>query len=180
MVQDLHAPNAPLQKVGTLETIRTSLALLTKEDFPDMLTMFGEPEATFYIKHLQNLSRTEYEFILNKRLIQLENKVGYHWVVRLKSSNAFIGALNLSPIPDTVMMQIGFQFRPLFWNQGFAFETAGKVLEYGIREVGLQTIYGVFEKDNIASRKVLQKLGFIADENKIHLEGSVEIYKYNN
>ena len=154
--------------------------LLTKDDFPDMLAMFNEPETAVYIKHLENLSRIEYEFILNNRLVQLENKAGYHWTARLKSSNEFIGALNLSPIPTTEMMQIGFQLQTKYWNQGFAFELAKKVLEFGIHEIGLKTIYGVFEKENIASRKVLEKLGFAVDEDKIHLEGQVEIYKYNN
>lgn len=154
--------------------------LLTKDDFSDMLAMFNEPETAFYIKHLQNLSQVEYESILNNRLTQLANKVGYHWTAKLKSSNEFIGALNLSPIPNTTMMQIGFQFRTKYWNQGFACELAKKVLEFGIQEIGLQTIYGVFEKENIASRKVLEKLGFAVDENKIHLEGPVEIYRYNN
>ena len=180
MLQNLHATQVPHLKFAAMETVRTSLMPLTKNDFPDMLAMLGEPETAFYIKHLQNLSRTEYKSILDNRLAQLDKRAGYHWTARLKSSNTFIGALNLSPIPNTTMMQIGFQFRTKYWNHGFASELAKKVLEFGIHQIGLQTIYGVFETENIASRKVLEKLGFAVDENKIHLEGPIEIYKYNN
>ena len=160
-----------------METLRTKLTLLKIEDFPEVLTMFHEPDTTNYIKHLQNLSTQEYETILGNRLAQIENKIGCHWTARLRTTNEFIGALNLSPIPNTEMIQIGFQLRTKYWNQGFASELAKKLIGFGIREMKLKTIYGVFEKENVASRKVLEKLGFGVTSNRIHLDETIEVYQ---
>lgn len=162
-----------------METARTKLTLLAREDFPDVMQMFNDPETTTYIKHLQNLSGAESETILNNRLTQVENKTGYHWTARLKSTNDFIGALNLSPIPNTEMMQIGFQLATKYWNRGFASELAKKVLEFGIHEAGLKIIYGVFEKENVGSRKVLERLGFSVDKKSALEEKGVEVYRFD-
>ena len=162
-----------------METPRTILTELAIEDFPDVLKMFKDPETTTYIKHLQTLTDLEYGTILENRLNQMANKIGYHWTARSKINDDFVGALNLSPIPNTEMMQIGFQLRRKYWNQGLAFELAKRVLEFGTVEAGLKTIYGVFEKDNIASRKVLEKLGFEVEANRTYHDG-IEVYSYSH
>lgn len=143
-----------------IETARTRLTFLTEGDFDDMLDMLEDPETTQYIRHLHCRGTVEYQAVLQNRLEQIMAGTGFHWVGRLKSSHELVGAVNLSLIPGTVKMQLGFQLRQEFWGKGFATELASGVLELAAEDKGLSEIYGVFDKANLASKRVLEKLGF--------------------
>jgi ribosomal-protein-alanine N-acetyltransferase len=67
---------------------------------------------------------------------------------------------------------IGYRFIPRFWGKGYATESALAVLDYGFNELNIKTIFGAAEIDNIASNKVLQKIGlrFI---NEFHFENGI-------
>ena len=164
-----------------METKRARLNFIKKEDFSEILEMFQEPDTFKYIKPLDYKTREEYIDILTGRIIQTFEKEGYHWTARLKETNEFIGAMNLNPFQPSGKIQLGFQIKRKFWNQGFTSELAKKILEFGIEEVGLTEIYGYFEKENIASGKILKKLGFTFVEQKSFdkNDSALEVYKYS-
>ena len=54
---------------------------------------------------------------------------------------------------------LGYRMMPRYWGKGFATESAIPCVEYGFNELKLETIYGMADMNNIASRKVLEKSG---------------------
>jgi ribosomal-protein-alanine N-acetyltransferase len=85
--------------------------------------------------------------------------------------------VNLNPIGGTKRLQIGCQLKRQYWGQGFASELTRRVLEFAVDEVGLKEIYGVFEKENIVSRRLLTRLGFVWIEDLTELELEVEVWR---
>jgi ribosomal-protein-alanine N-acetyltransferase len=95
-----------------------------------------------------------------------------------KSSGDFIGwsglklntgkkeALN----GKTEFYDIGYRFIPRYWGKGYASESAIATLDFGVNKLNIEIICGAAEIENIASNKVLQKIGlkFI---NKFDFEG---------
>lgn len=162
-----------------IETDRTVLTLLTEEDFADMLAMLMDPETSHYIRHLHLLQKVEYESVLRKRLEQISTEAGFHWVGRLKSNQELVGAVNLSLIPSTNKMQLGFQLNQKYWGKGFATELASGILRVAAPEKGLTKIYGVFMKGNAASKKVLERLGFRPETVDVLEEENVVTYRYD-
>ena len=163
-----------------MQTERTILSALTKGDFIEVLRMYEEQDTFKYIEPLQNKTADEYKAFLNSRIAQVNTKTGYHWAVRLIDNNKFIGTANLNPIRGTDKMQIGFQLRRKYWNQGYATELTKRILEFAIKDARLRVIYGVFDKRNVASRKIFSKLGFEFEEGRT-MEGEefpIEIWKY--
>ena len=163
-----------------METERTTLQYITGEDFEEILEMYGEPDTFKYIAPALNQTREWYINFLQSRIDQVTNGSGYHWVVRSKENNEFIGLMNLNPIAGTDKVQVGFQLKRKFWNQGYASELTKRVLKFGFHDAGLKVIYGVFNKENTASLKIFQKFGFEFEESK-SFEGKsspVEIWKY--
>lgn len=95
---------------------------------------------------------------------------GYgRWAVISKETGEFIGWCGLKF--DGNETDIGFRFFEEFWNKGFATESAKACIDFGFQELGLNEIVGRAMKENVASHKVLEKIG---------LEFSHEIEKENH
>jgi len=62
------------------------------------------------------------------------------------------------PGPD-----IGFAFLPQYEKQGYGFESAKAVLDYGRETLGFSHVLAITSQDNAVSGKLLQKLGFAFD-----------------
>ncbi len=162
-----------------METKRTTLTLLQDKDLPDMTAMAEEQDTFRFIRKLRIMTPEEYQRFLQLKLEQIRQKAGYHWAVWLKTDRSFVGAVNLNPIGGTSRLQIGCQLKRHFWGQGFASELLKRALEFAIREAGLKEVYGVFEKENQASRRLLAKLGFICLEtlNENGVEAEIHVYR---
>jgi len=187
----------------TLHTARTTLTLLTEADLPAMEALAREPDTFKYIKKLRVMSPEQYTQFLHTKLEQIRIGVGYHWAVWV--DNYFIGAVNLNPIkrtsnsgalnnpanpgspggttnppgPDSpARLQIGCQLKRDYWGQGFASELTACILHFAIHELKLPAVYGVFEKDNDISRRLLEKLGFVFEESFQEQEIIAEVHKY--
>ncbi|HXB35095.1 MAG TPA: GNAT family N-acetyltransferase [Puia sp.] len=161
-----------------MQTERTTLTLLQESDLPNMTAMAKEPDTFRYIKKLRVMSDSEYQQFLRVKLEQIRQQTGYHWAVRLKSDGSWVGAVNLNPIGGTRRLQIGCQLMRQYWGQGFASELTRRVLEFAIREADLKEVYGVFEKENIVSRRLLAKLGFVWLEDLTEQGVEIEVHRY--
>jgi len=144
-----------------------------------MLEMAGEPDTFQYIRKLRSMTASEYARFLQVKLEQIRDKSGFHWAVWLKEEKGeFIGAVNLNPVAGTSMMQIGCQLKRAWWHQGFASELMKCIRDFGVKEAGLTTVYGVFERENQASRRLLEKLDFVWQETREEQGIELEIHKY--
>ncbi|MFC5391113.1 GNAT family N-acetyltransferase [Bosea vestrisii] len=70
-----------------------------------------------------------------------------------------IGLVDLDEIADDEG-EIGYWFEQASWGQGFAAEAATAVVLFAFSEVGLQSLRSGHAADNVASGRVLTKLGF--------------------
>ncbi|HEY4208439.1 MAG TPA: GNAT family N-acetyltransferase [Puia sp.] len=178
-----------------LQSERTYLTLLTAAELPAMEALAREPDTFKYLKKLRVMTPEQYTQFLHAKLEQIRTGAGYHWAVWLRgnviapagSEATFIGAVNLNPIkrtgkpaaPDSpVKLQIGCQLKRDYWGQGIASELMACLLRFATHELKLPAVYGVFEQDNQASRRLLEKLGFILEERFQEEEIIAEVHKY--
>ena len=79
--------------------------------------------------------------------------------VELKGDFTPIGMCGLvkrDTLPDA---DIGFAFLESYWNQGYAYESAAAVMTYARDTLGMDRILAITTPDNIASGKLLNKIG---------------------
>ncbi|MFI1744136.1 GNAT family N-acetyltransferase [Thalassobellus sediminis] len=89
-------------------------------------------------------------------------KYGYgRWAVIYKPENRIIGFAGLKYLPEFNETDIGFRFLPKYWGMGLASEASNKIIEYGFEKLKLNRIIGIALAENIASCKVLEKIGLI-------------------
>jgi RimJ/RimL family protein N-acetyltransferase len=103
------------------------------------------------------------------------------WAVIQKSTGKFIGWCGLKYSATTDDVDIGFRFFKATWNQGYATEAAKKCIQLGFDKFGIKRIVGRAMVDNIASIKVLEKLGltFLKEFNFDGEEGVIYEIVYN-
>jgi len=97
-------------------------------------------------------------------LPQLE-RLGYgNYTVIRKSDRAKIGTCGLYDRKGLEGVDIGFAFLPAYEGQGYGYESANKIKEAGLSVFGIKKLSAITAKENIASQKLLEKLGFYFSE----------------
>ncbi|MBI1832817.1 MAG: GNAT family N-acetyltransferase, partial [Planctomycetes bacterium] len=77
----------------------------------------------------------------------------------LKATGLVIGFAGLKLLDDLGEVDIGYRFLPAYWGQGLATETCRPIIEYGFTQLKLARILGLVDLENVASVRVLEKLG---------------------
>jgi RimJ/RimL family protein N-acetyltransferase len=97
--------------------------------------------------------------------------VGY-CVVELKESGTPIGTCGLQKRETLDDFDIGYSILRRFSGNGYAFEAAAALMEYGRRELGLNRIIGMTSPENAKSAHLLEKLG-LRYERMVQVPGFV-------
>lgn len=88
------------------------------------------------------------------------NRTGYGWMIRTADKNLFVGeaGLNLSP-PRHRRGEIFYKLLPEHWGHGYATEVAHALVKFGFDTLKLHRIEAGAATENIASLRVLEKIG---------------------
>jgi RimJ/RimL family protein N-acetyltransferase len=143
-----------------LETQRLVLRRLCADDADFICELLNEPSFLRYIgdKEVRN-SADAVRYIENGPMASYERFGFGLYLVELKEngeSMGMCGLLKRDSLPD---VDIGFAFLPSFWSQGYAFESAAAVMNYGREVLGLRRIVAITSPDNDASMRLLEKIG---------------------
>lgn len=84
---------------------------------------------------------------------------GRDFAIVLRRARTVIGGININPIFEHQRASLGYWCAIDFWGQGYATEAVWSVVDYGFRALGLKRIYAECHGDNVASRRVLEKVG---------------------
>ena len=141
-----------------LKTERLLLRELTPDDAENLYKLNLNPNVIKYTGNsaFKDIDETR-EFLENYPDYKL-NGFG-RWAVIEKSNNQFLGWCGLKYDQNLDETDIGFRFFEEHWNKGFATESAKACIKYGFENLNLKTIIGRAMAENVASIKVLEKLG---------------------
>ena len=163
-----------------LETDRLILRDILESDVDCMFELDSDPIVNKYLGNKPVETRKKSEEIIQFIHKQYENLGIGRLAVIEKTSGDFIGwsglklntgekeALN----GKTEFYDVGYRFIPRYWGNGYATESALATLDFGFKKLNIKTICGAAETANLASNKVLQKIGlkfineFIYDNQK--------------
>ena len=104
-----------------------------------------------------DMRRTEeyISFILEKKFTTLDN---FHGAVIEKQTNHLIGLCGLNPYKvnePEIEWKLGVQY----WGKGYATELGKQMIKEAFATTCINGIYGMTQPENVASRKVLEKIG---------------------
>lgn len=146
--------------MNVLETTRLSLREIKVSDAQFILALLNSQGWLEYIGDRKVYSIPDAEIYIKKYYIPSYEKNGYgSYIVTLKENDSAIGACGLYKRDNLEFPDIGFAFLPDFIGKGYGYESAKGVLDYAFTTLRLQKILGFTLKENIASIKLLEKLG---------------------
>ena len=148
------------------QTPRLILRQITIEDAPLILGLNSDPEIVKYVHEptLKTVEQAE-KIIVDIILPQYKNNLG-RWAIITKDNDEFIGWCGLKYRPELDEIDLGYRLMQKAWGKGFATEAAEETLEYGFNTLNLNLITGRAHVENLASIKVLEKIGmdYIGEE----------------
>ena len=145
-----------LAQYPIVETERLLLRPVTLDDAEEMFEYASDRENTRYtFPTNQSLEETKN----NIAQFYLANPLG-RWGIELKSNGEFIGTIDLHKI-DPVLKKaaIGYIINKKYWNQGLTTEANRAVIELAFEKIGMNKLVALYDKDNPASGKVMEKSG---------------------
>jgi RimJ/RimL family protein N-acetyltransferase len=146
-----------------LETQRMLLRKFTVADGELLFELDSDPEVMRFLTGGTPTPRAVIQAtILPAFLRSYERFAGFGvWAAIEKSSGAFLGWFALRPEEgggrDEV--SLGYRVRRAVWGQGYATEGAWALIRRGFTELGVQRVVATTYQDNLASRRVMEKVG---------------------
>jgi ribosomal-protein-alanine N-acetyltransferase len=164
----------------TIETERLILRPLTLADAETAYNGWtGDAEVAKYVSWLPHYSIDD----TKKWLKEIEWKLddagnivpnsNYIWGFVLKETGELFGSGGLIWEERRQSFQVGYNITRSHWGRGYTTEAMKAILRFAVTNLGIKRVAGGHAKENHASERVIEKLGFVYDRDDItpHVDG---------
>ena len=144
----------------SLETERLRLREYTVDDAPFIFELMNSEGWLNYIGD-RNIKTVEdaKKYIEEKYLPSYTLNGHGAYIVILKETGKSIGSCGLYKREDLKHPDIGFAFLSEYLGKGYGYESAQAVVQYAKEKLKINTVLGFTLPENIASVKLLEKIG---------------------
>jgi len=143
------------------KTNRLTLRELQLADAAFALRLYNEPSFLQHIGDKGVRTLADAEKNLQQGAIASYAQHGYGmWLVENQQGQA-IGLCGLIKRDFLTETDLGYAYLPQYFGVGYAYEAASAVLAYAAAHTELKTLVAIVSPANLASKALLQKLGFV-------------------
>ena len=148
--------------VPTIETAQLRLRPLNQDDIPDWTRLiYADADVTRYLPGTDAtpLERTErlYRYFTN----QWPRHGNGEWASTDRETGAFLGQAGLNHIADINEIELEGALAKHAWGGGLATEAASAAVQFAFETAGLTRLIGFVIPEHVASRRALERLGFV-------------------
>ena len=164
-----------------VETVRLILEPFNDSHYEGLRVMDNDAEVMRYIN--KGIVKTPEETWEGIRRVQARWDK-YHfswWAIREKSSGAIVGAACLQHLANVegAPLEIGWRLVPEHNGKGYATEAAKAIVDYAVERVGASYLVAVADPENIASQRVMKRLGMSYKALERHYDTECVVYELN-
>jgi RimJ/RimL family protein N-acetyltransferase len=144
----------------SFETARLILRPASEDDAAFMVELFNTPKWLAYIgdRNVRTIEQAK-AYVKTRITKQFETHGFATYTVIRKSDGAKLGNCGLYDREGVDGIDIGFAFLPAFEGQGYAYEASVAIRDAAFEQFGLDHIRAITVRENMASQKLLEKLG---------------------
>jgi RimJ/RimL family protein N-acetyltransferase len=156
-----------------VETVRLLLRPFVAEDFDFVFDIQSRPEVARYL-YWEARTEAEVRASMEKKIassaIHTEGDPLF-LAVELKATNQLVADVVLQWVSEEHRLgEIGFIVHPDHQGQGYATESSQVLLEHAFEDLALHRVVGRVEPRNVASARVLEKLGMRREAHLVENE----------
>ncbi len=171
MFKDLH-----------IETEHLVLRCFRMDDLPAFHAIVRQPEVMEYLpEDVMQLeeARDILEWIVECYDVNTPDRIRkFTAAVTLHTCDEVIGWCGLGPLEfDTGRIELYYGISSSYWGKGYGTEAAKAMLAYGFETIGLKELVAVVNRDNLASRRVIEKLDLVYRKEIRNLRAEHRIYE---
>jgi RimJ/RimL family protein N-acetyltransferase len=144
-----------------LQTSRLFLRNYQTEDWERVHLYSAIPEFSQYELWGPNTVEDTKNFVSSMvEQANVKDRSKFDFAVCLKESGLLIGGCGIRrETQQSVVANLGWAINPDFQKQGCATEAAQALISFGFEQLGLSVIYATCDTRNVASYRVMEKLG---------------------
>ena len=161
-----------------IETERLVLRTWRTEDSVELAPAFAKPEV-WWFPFRRGWTAAETASFVERKIDEWATRGWSQWAVEHKGDARLIGFIGLAPpdfLPEVMpTVEVGWRLDPDYWGQGLATEGGRAALEFGFEVLELPEIVSIYEPDNVASGRVMERLGMVHDRDTVHPELGVPL-----
>jgi RimJ/RimL family protein N-acetyltransferase len=163
----------------TLVTTRLIIRRMSTADAGFILTLLNEPSWVRFIGDRGVRTIDDAKDYIIQGPVAMYASLGFGLcTVELKDSARPVGICGLMKRDYLDAADIGFAFLPEYWGNGYAYEAANAILNFAKADLGLKRVLATTRLDNIASQKLLEKLGLRFERLMGHPDGDRDLRVY--
>ena len=116
---------------------------------------------------------------LDKNLAHWEQHGCGLWMFTAKEDGRFVGrgGLRHVAVGGGNEIELAYALEAEFWGQGYATEMAAAIVSFAAAQYGLDNLVCFTLTDNLASQRVMEKVGFEFERSIVHAEMPHVLYR---
>ncbi len=149
-----------------LRTSRLVLKNFVETDWQDWVALRNLPETREYNQYTDMLSLEQGREIVGKFVAQQEQDPRLKYTLAIyETSELFVGYIVLTVYDDVDegLAELSYCLHPSKWGKGYVTEAVKAVTEFAFDGLGVHRIEAGCSTENIASQRVLEKVGFVQE-----------------
>lgn len=140
-------------------TARLNLRRFMPADAAALSLIWSDPEVYRYLPFDEPRDVAQAERSI-KSIEDHWDQYGYGvWAVCDKTTGALLGYCGLRYLEDVSATEVLYGYAKASWGQGIASEAAQAAVRFGFEQAGLKQLIALAHPENVASRRVMEKLG---------------------
>jgi ribosomal-protein-alanine N-acetyltransferase len=163
--------------MNEIETERLQLRLFRPDDLDELSLIFGDPDVVRYLGSGHPASRADTETALDSIIRHWQVHGFGRWAAICKQTRRLIGYCGLRNFNG--MPELVYLLSKQYWGMGLATEMARASLKYGFEERQFERIIAMAKLANVASQRVMRKIGMGFQENAVIFNMEVAFYSIN-
>ncbi len=159
-----------------IETRRLILRHFIPDDADELYRIYSYPELFKYMSNEKPLLWEQTGALISSLTKNWQQHHFGVWAVVHKTSNKLIGHCGFKFLENTQEVQIGYLLLKSYWGRGLGTEAASVAVKYGFEIAKLEKIVAIAKPENIASRRVMEKVGMKYEKDAYHYNNHVVYY----
>ena len=162
-----------------LLTERTIIETISLNDAEFFVSLVNSPDWLRFIGDREVKDVTDARRYLQAGFLKCYNENGFGYYLVRTLDRTPIGICGFLKKANLQNADFGFALHPNWFGLGLGYESATAVLDYGIRTYSFMVLDAVTAPDNVRSKRLLERLGFIRIGTMGETD-STELYRWQN